>query len=267
MNINQQLFSHPLEASALEELVKTLNFKDQIEEHYIHYEEKKRRPDLLGKTIQISEKQFPRIYQIAKKIGQQTQITVPEIFVYEDFYYAIDSKGMERPWIEISASMVNDFTDKEIEFMLAREFYKIDQKHTYYHTILQESLEMYAKGLIPFSEGMAEDIAKVVFYRWSRLAHYSADSFGFALCGNLKAGIQSVLKCVLNSVFLANHTNLSEYIKQAEKINELHDQVYEATKSDEPFPYGPFRIKYLMAYASSERAMKAKAELIKGEKR
>ncbi|MEH7009211.1 M48 family metallopeptidase [Neobacillus niacini] len=262
MMIEQDLFLHPFESAAREEMLKTLNFKNQIEEQYIHFEEKKRRPDLLGKTVKVSELQVPRVYRIAHRICQQFNMDLPSIFVYEDFYYAIDSKGMENPWIELSASLITDFTDKELEFLLAREIGKIHFHYTYFNTLLCEALEMLAKGAVPFSNGIVEDVAKVIFYRWSRLINYSVDCFGYLVCQDLHAASQAILKCVLNSVFLAENTNMREFINQAKGINELHDPVYEAAKSDEQFPYAPFRIKNILAYASSERAMMARKLLI-----
>ncbi|MCC5804672.1 M48 family metallopeptidase [Rossellomorea vietnamensis] len=260
--IAQQWFSHALEAEALEEVENTLKFRDQMEDYYVQFEEKKRRPDLLGKTVKITKNQFPDIYSIASKISEQISAPIPEMFVYEDFYYAMDSKGIGHPWIEISASLLNDFTRKEVEFMLAREMCKLQFKHTHYKTLIDESLVMLTKGYIPFSDGVIEDIAKVSFYRWNRLANYSADCFGYLVCNDIEAAVKAVIKCVLNSEFLADKINVFEYVKQAEEINALNDQVYEFTKNDEQFPYGPFRVKYLMAYASSERAITAR-KLIK----
>ena len=40
------------------------------------------------------------------------------------------------------------------------------------------------------------------------------------------------------------------------EINRLNDMEYEYTKLDERIPYGPYRVKNLIAYASSENGMK-----------
>jgi Zn-dependent protease with chaperone function len=259
--MNQQLFSHSLEKTAFEEMLKAVNFQEILKDQYVYFEEKKRKPDLLGKTVKVGEKQFPKVHSILKKLEQATHIKTPDVYVYEDFYYAIESKGIDKAWIEVSASMIADFTEEELEFMLARELGRIHFKHTHYSTLMNESLELYAKGLIPFSDGVVEEVARVMFYRWNRLANYSADCFGLLVGNDLEAAIQSILKCVLNSAFLAKNINLSEYLKQSEAINELHDHVYEATKNDEQFPYGPFRIKYLIAFSASDRAIQARKQL------
>lgn len=41
MNNQQYLFSHPLEATVLDEMLKAINFKEQLRENYILFEEKK----------------------------------------------------------------------------------------------------------------------------------------------------------------------------------------------------------------------------------
>lgn len=259
--IDQRLFSHPLERTAFDEMLKVVNFEEVLENQYIHFEEKKRKPDLLGKTVKVSEKQFPQVHSLIRDMERKTGLRMPDLYVYEDFYYSMESKGILEPWIEVSASMIADFNSKELEFMLARELGRVHFKHTRYSTLMNESLELYAKGLIPFSEGVAEEVARVMFYRWNRLASYSVDCFGLLLADDLHAATQSILKCVLNSKYLAKNINLPEYLKQAEGINGLHDQVFEAAKNDEQFPYGPFRIKYLLAYTASEQMLQARKQL------
>ena len=78
--------------------------------------------------------------------------------------------------------------------------------------------------------------------------------------------LKKTLKLILNNSYLAGNVDLPSYLKQAEKINRLDDNVYNATKLDEKVPYGPFRIKYLISYASSERGIEAFQSILRGNK-
>ena len=59
---------------------------------------------------------------------------------------------------------------------------------------------------------------------------------------------------------LAGQVDVKEFIGQASEINKLDDMVFNYTKADESVPYAPHRIQSLMAYAVSERGMKAREE-------
>ena len=94
------------EASAYKELMSILLFSEEFEHYYVNYEEKILRPDLYGKTVKCTSKQFPQIYQLVEKVARLLEMESPEVFVYEDFYYGTDCKGIAEPWVEISAKTV-----------------------------------------------------------------------------------------------------------------------------------------------------------------
>ena len=100
-----------------------------------------------------------------------------------------------------------------------------------------------------------ENISKVKLYKWSRIANYTEDNFGYLIVKDIDICISAILKTILNSCFLSENINVAEYIKQAEKINSLDDNIHNYTKLDEKVPYGPFRIKNLISFASSRRGM------------
>ena len=72
------------------------------------------------------------------------------------------------------------------------------------------------------------------------------------------------MKTILNNKYLVNEINISEYLKQGDKISSLNDDVHIFTKIDEQVPYGPDRIKKLLAYAISKRGLES-LKLIKSK--
>jgi hypothetical protein len=77
------------------------------------------------------------------------------------------------------------------------------------------------------------------------------------MCGSVKSSVDAILKMVLNSIPLAEQVDVKEFIGQASEINSLDDMTYNYTKADESIPYAPHRLQNLLAYAVSERGMKA----------
>lgn len=231
-------------------------FQKDIEKVYTDIDCKLKQPDYLGKTVRVSKKQFPEVYQIIQDMSDYEKLECPLVYVYEDYYYGAESYGIENFWIELSAKTIQDLTDMELQFVLAREIYKIADGVTKQRTMMEERF----KVIRQIAPDQIEKSSKLSFYHWYRLANYSADNYGYLMCGSVKSSVDAILKMVLNSIMLAEQVNVKEFISQASEINRLDDMVSNYTKSDESVPYAPHRIQNLLAYAVSDRGMKAREE-------
>lgn len=252
--INKQLYMHPLEEALFNEINNNIPFSKEVVSHYKNFDEKIRKPDLLGKTVQVTKNQFKSVYDIVQKFSEMCEMTAPLCFVYEDFYYGIESKGMSEPWIEISAKTLTDFGEKELMFLLGKEICNIKLGHTYTYTLIKEFLTAAENSNLIGSDTFTKSL-KITLYKWCRISNYSSDCFGYLMCKSISESISAIMKIILNSNYLVKNINTREYIKQAEAINELDDKIYNYTKLDEQIPYGPFRIKNIISYASSERGI------------
>lgn len=251
--IDKNIFVSRKEDVYFESVKDNLFFEDEMKEYYTNFYEKKTVPDLLGKTVKVTEKQFGNVYKIIKNICTSLEMDMVDAFVYEDFYYGVESKGVDKFWIEISAKTIADFSEGQLKFIIGRELYNIKFKITYYTSLIKLGLQNLSSLKIP-GAGISAESIKYSVYKWSRAAGLSCDNFGYCACGNLKESIEAVLLTILNNKVLAENINIMEYIKQADEITNLDDEVYNNTKLDEIVPYGPYRVKNLISYASSLRA-------------
>lgn len=259
--IDKKLFINPMEEQIFDNMMDTVTFEKEIMYYYKNFTEKMKKPDLLGKTVKITSKQYSEIYYIIQSIANTLNIEIPDTYVYEDFYYGVESKGSDKPWIEISAKTISDFKKEELIFLIAKEMCAIYLKHTYYSTMVNEILNAIQNNLhIPGSQTLYK-YWKIIMYKWSRAANYTTDNFGYLYCGDISNSVSSIKKIILNNCKLADELNLEQYMKQTDEINMLNDDVYNYTKLDEVIPYGPFRIKNLISYSSSYRGINALKEL------
>ena len=106
-------------------------------------------------------------------------------------------------------------------------------------------------SLVPGSDTLAK-AARLKYAKWSRLSHYSADCYGLLATGNIRACVRAILILVLNNKGLAEKININEYIAQASDIYLLDDVISRFSQNDEKIPYGPLRIKNLLAFAVKE---------------
>ena len=249
--MNRESYIHIGQDEAFEQYRQGMMFQEDIEKVYEEIDYKIKRPDLLGKTVKVTEKQFAKINRMLRQMTESEGIPCPDVYVYEDYYYGAESYGTSTCWIELSAKTIQDFTDEELKFVLARELYKISDGVTKLKTVMEERF----KAIRQIAPNQLEQTSKMAFYHWYRLANYTADNYGYLMCGSIKSAVYAILKMVLNSVILAEQVDVREFIAQASEINKLDDTVYNFTKADQSAPYAPHRVQALLAYAVSERGL------------
>lgn len=230
-----------------------------IENVYNTIEYCMKKPDLLGKTLLVSERQFSKVNGLVSELCDFMDMSKPEVYVFEDFFYGIESYGMHDYWIEISAKTIRDFTDSELRFLFARELYKI-KAGVVYQTMLKNQV-FGLQASIPAIGELLKETSRFKFNHWCRLENYTADNFGYLMCNDLTASINAIVAMVLNSKTMLSEIDMMAFIKQASAINKMDDVVSNYTKSDETMPYAPYRVECLLAYAVSKRGIKARKEI------
>lgn len=251
--VEKSKYIHKLEDNLFKDMIESVSLNKDLAQSFSSYEEKIRRPDLLGKTLQVTKNQLGHIYEIIEELCGILEIDIPQIFAYEDFCYGVESKGVDKYWLEISVKTIVDFTKEELRFLIARELCSIKLKHTYYQTLIDEYMTMMDQCKFVIGADEKSKISKAIMYKWSRVSNYTEDNFGLLVCKDIEVCSKAILKLILNNRYLVENIDISEYIKQTEEINKLNDDIYNYTKADERIPYGPYRIKNLLAYASSSR--------------
>lgn len=249
--MEREYFIHAGQDEAFRQYEDGVLFQEGIQDVYEEIDYKFKVPDFLGKTVRVSGRQFPEVYALLDGVLEDAGAGEVPVYVYEDYYYGAESSGMEYPWIELSAKTVQDFTPGELKFVLAREAFKIADGITAHKTMMEERFKAMRKAM----PDRIEEVSRLSFNHWYRMANYAADNYGYAMCGNIKTAVNAILKMVLNSVMLAGQVDIKEFIRQASEINRLDDTVSNYTKADEPMPYAPHRVQNLLAYAVSKRGM------------
>ena len=62
-------------------------FQKSVESVYDEIDFKIKLPDFLGKTVKVTQKQFPEVYRIVSELSADMNIESPTVYVYEDYYY------------------------------------------------------------------------------------------------------------------------------------------------------------------------------------
>lgn len=253
--INVKDFQHPLEQAALDNVLELTLAKDTLVEYYRKVVVPQKKTDLLGKAVKASPKQFGGLFHALEELSDMAGISIPNIFIYEDFYYGTDVDGLDNPWIEISAKTVEDFTEPEIRFMLARQVAKIISGYLQVRAITEQFC-----GLRERAVSISIDY-KLASNKWLRMANLSADAAGYIMTNNLHSACSAIMKDVLNSSILAENVDVIEFINQSEDMDAEYCIFSRLAHNQQEIAYAPYRLKELIRFASSDRCKKSIMDL------
>lgn len=267
--LDRNIYVHKKEAESINRLNSKLvsqEYRLQLIDFYRNFEENSILPDLIGKSVEVNEYQFKYVYDIIKKQANQLSIDIPKVYIYESFFYDVNAEGLDNPWIQISSKTLEDFTVKELEFAIGRQMCHIKENHIKYEILCEQFSKalgivgQFGTEAISFIPGMAivggealevySSSFKLTACQWSRVSEYTADNCAYLLCDDIEASISTIKKQVLNSKRLSDEMRLKSFINQSININKLESPVSVYSVLDEQIPYGPFRIKELIKFAS-----------------
>ena len=101
---NASPYFHSLYEEKTKELDLALPCQDELIACVKEYAAKIRRPDLLGKTVRITNKQLPQLYNIVAELSKEVGVAIPEVYLYEDFYYGVEEK---RNWFLLPTTFIS----------------------------------------------------------------------------------------------------------------------------------------------------------------
>ena len=138
----QEIYFHPHYFEKLTELERMMPFQNEVLTYYMEFEARIKKPDLHGKTLRLSERQLPEIWEVVESISATGGISPPSVHVYEDFYYGVEAKGADSPRLEISAKTIEDLSFESLKFLIAREICRIKWSMYKTATAMEQALEM-----------------------------------------------------------------------------------------------------------------------------
>ena len=272
MKMNElKKYIHPKEVeitTLLDNQLMSREYQSQLIEMYNLFEEETLVPDLIGKSLEVNDFQMRELYGLVKDISTKLEMPVPSVYVFEGRYCDVNAEGYTKPWIQISTKTLEDFEDDELEYSIARQLVHIRLGHMKYEILCEQfskSISIASQlggsivnfipgGSVASSEAFEVYAArfKLIASQWSRVSEYTADRCALALCDwNIKSAVSAIKKQILNSRKLSDEMKLQSYLNQTESILRMNTPVAKYSILDEQYPYGPFRIKELISFAST----------------
>jgi Zn-dependent protease with chaperone function len=135
---------------------------------------------LLGSSVRVHERQYPRVFTIVRQACAALEIPMPLVFVREDNYVPVVALGFGEPYaLVLSSHWIELFADDELAFMVGRELGHIAAGHTRFHSLLSVN-------------GNENPLISLIFGAWLRRCALTCDKAGVLCCGSLDAAIRAM---------------------------------------------------------------------------
>lgn len=191
--LDPSTYEHPTDRTALAAL-KKVPLLDKLGTMLLNYYTK---TNLLvehrGNAVEVNDKILPRVNKLKNLAAERLclNMQVP-LFVTLDWNYNAFTSGVTNPIIVVNSSIVENYSDEELLFIIGHEMGHIKSKHMLYHWMASNmSSWMFNNSII---SGLALQGLVVALNEWSRKSELTADRAGFIACDNREAAIMGLMK-------------------------------------------------------------------------
>lgn len=219
MAVRAEEYLHESDKAALKALKEIPGFSLVVKKVMEIGYERMQRITNMSSNLRICENQLPHIYDMLPPICEKLGIAVPELYVTLDPYPNAWTYGDTHPYIVITNSLLEQFSDEEIMGTISHECGHIACNHVLYHTIgnfiLRGGISLLRD--IPFvSSGF-----NLAYSYWSRCSELSADRAEAICMGGPDIVVDKMVKFSGVPRNYLNEINREEYLRQAEDYKEL----------------------------------------------
>lgn len=204
--------------------------------------------ELLGTAVKVTDQQFPRVYEAAKKAGAMLGVRVPAIFAAPSSSAAgkaikIKVLGTEdSPHLIVNLELAEKLDENDLVAAIAHELAHIQNGHILYATALH-----YLNNSAAFFVRWVIQPAVMTLQAWSRRAEVTCDRASLIAVRDLDKVLLSMVKLELglekDSTFDAE-----EYLKSLPDVKQGIGRYAEIFRSN---PYVPKRVQALRLFADS----------------
>lgn len=194
-DISSRAWEHPADRGALVALRKLRGFDMVVRKLSGLINERTVKFLLVGNTVRVSEKQFPRIHRLYQEVGESLDCPqLPELFVQASPTFNAICIGMDEPRILLNSALIDLLDDEEMRCVLGHELGHALSGHALYRTLLTY-LITFGSALMPFRIGMIGVRAiQALLMEWARKAELSGDRAGLLAAQDPQAAIRVEMK-------------------------------------------------------------------------
>ena len=208
------------------------------------------RSQLLGNSVKVSDRQFPRIHRITQQCADTLHIPAPTVYLVPSPVLNAATYGTnEDSFIMIHSALASSYTDEELLTVIGHECGHIHNSHVVYLTALHFLTRMAGA----FVAWIVEP-ATMALRAWSRRAEITCDRAGMLCVKDENVATRALAKLIVGSNDLFKEFNMDAFLEQYEEAKDGAGKFLEAFATH---PYLTKRVLAMRTFGQSELYKKA----------
>lgn len=201
------------------------------------------RTELLGTAVKVSDSQYPRVFEAAKRAGAALNVRVPVIFAAPSTSIKVKVLGTDdSPHLIVNLELAEKLADDELVAAIGHELAHVQNGHILFATALH-----YLNNSAAFFVRWAVQPAIMTLQAWSRRAEVTCDRGALLAVRDLDKTLQALVKLELG-LDKGSAFNADEYLKSLPDVKKGIGRYAELFRSH---PYVPKRVQALRLFADS----------------
>jgi Zn-dependent protease with chaperone function len=201
------------------------------------------RTELLGTAVKVSDQQYPRVFEAAKRAGAALNVRVPVVFAAPSDSIKVKVLGTDdAPHLIVNMALAEKLEDYELVAAIGHELAHIQNGHILYVTALH-----YLNNSAAFFVRWVVQPAIITLQAWSRRAEVTCDRGALLAVRDLDKTLQAMVKLELG-IDKGSAFNAEEYLKGLPDVKKGIGRYAELFRSN---PYVPKRVQALRLFADS----------------
>jgi Zn-dependent protease with chaperone function len=201
------------------------------------------RTELLGTAVKVSDQQYPRVFEAARRAGEALRVRVPVVFAAPSSSIKVKVLGTEdAPHLIVNLELAEKLDDTELVAAIAHELGHIQNGHILYATALH-----YLNTSAAFFVRWVVQPAIMTLQAWSRRAEVTCDRASLIAVRDLDKTLQALVRVELG-LDRGAAFNAEEYLRGLPDVKKGLGRFAEAFRSH---PYVPKRVQALRLFAGS----------------
>src|SRR3954470_665692 len=201
------------------------------------------RTELLGTAVKVTDTQFPRVWEAAKKSAGMLNVRLPAIFAAPSSSIKVKVLGTEdSPHLIVNLELAEKLEDHELIAAIAHELAHIQNGHILYATALH-----YLNTSAAFFVRWVVQPAIMTLQAWSRRAEVTCDRASLIAVRDVDKTMQAMVKLELG-LDKGSAFNADEYLRALPEVKKSIGRYAEMFRSH---PYVPKRVQALKLFGDS----------------
>lgn len=224
--LRPQSYEHPLDMRALNALENTPGLGKLIKKCNEYGLERFLRIQFTGSNLCVNPDNFPEIYEKVDEACKILDVPIrPDVYITAEGNIHVLLAGVEHPLVAISSATIDQLTDDELLFVIAREIGHIKSGHSLYRQ-MADFFHVIATAIGHATLGIGSLLSRpieIALLNWRRTSEFTADRAGLLVCQDANVAIGAMIKLAGLPRKYFGKFNADDFIAQAKDFAGLDE--------------------------------------------